>query len=296
MATSFKRKKYYRDNFKVIEPIEYILDKKDKRTLQYVPVLKVLQQLFTDCHILNKVLDSSLISEERGKEVIYRSYRDGLFFKQNSFLSGGELRVLINLYVDDFEICNPLGTSRKKHKICAVYWTLSNLPPGYHSSLSSIHLALLCRSEDVSRYGYEKVLEPLLQDLVTLESQGIFFAHLGELVKGTVESVIADNLGPHGIAGFAENFVAGYICRFCLAQKSEIQQKEVSSDVFTLRSKEIHEMHVTSAQGNVKPCYGVKRHCVLSALLSHFNVCTGYPPDVAHDIFEGIVPVSWHIA
>lgn len=124
-------------------------------------------------------------------------------------------------------------------------------------------------------YGYVKVLEPLLQDLVTLESQGIFIAHLGEFVKGTVQCVIADNLGVHGIAGFTENFVGEYICRFCLAQKSEIQQKEVSSDVFTLRSKWIHEMHVSSAQGNVKPCYGVKRRCVLSAHLSHFNICTG---------------------
>ncbi len=59
-----------------------------------------------------------------------------------------------------------------------------------------------------------------------------------------------------------------------------------------LSEAETHEVHVRSAQGNVKPCYGVKRQCVLSAHLSHFNVCTGYPPDVAHDIFEGIVPVE----
>lgn len=66
----------------------------------------------------------------------------------------------------------------------------------------------------------------------------------------------------------------------------------MSSGAFTLRSKVIHEMHVSSAQGNAKPCYGVKRQCVFSAHLSHFNVCTGYPPDVAHDIFEGILPVE----
>lgn len=35
---------------------------------------------------------------------------------------------------DDFEICNPLGTSRKKHKICAVYLNLSN----YHQ-LAILH-------------------------------------------------------------------------------------------------------------------------------------------------------------
>lgn len=80
-----------------------------------------------------------------------------------------------------------------------------------------------------------------MRDLVTLESHGIFIAQLADLVKGTIQCVIADNLGANGIAGLTENFVGEYICRFCLAQKSEIQQKEVSSDAFTLRSKETHE-------------------------------------------------------
>ncbi len=92
LATSCKRKKYYKDSFKVVEPIEYALDERGKRTLQYIPVLKFLQQLFTDGHIL-KGLDTGLISEETKKEGIYSSFRDGLFFKGNSFLSGGELRV-----------------------------------------------------------------------------------------------------------------------------------------------------------------------------------------------------------
>lgn len=292
LATSFKRKNFYKENFKVVEPVEYVLDEKNKRTFQYVPVLKVLQQLFSDCHLLAKVLDGSRITEQSGEEVIYRSFREGLFFKENSFLSAGELRVLLNLYIDDFEICNPLGTSRKKHKICAIYWTLSNLPPACHSSLTSIYLALLCKSEDVKTYGYEKILEPLLSDLVTLESQGIFIAHLGEFVRGTIQCVIADNLGAHSISGFIESFSGEYFCRCCEAKRSDIQETEVSSGVFTLRSKETHEMHVSSAQSNAKPCHGVKRRCVFSAHLSHFSVCSGYPPDIAHDIFEGILPVE----
>lgn len=89
-----------------------------------------------------------------------------------------------------------------------------------------------------------------------------------------------------------ESFSSGYVCRFCTAKKSEIQEKEVSSDGFTLRTKEMHELHVRSAVETEKSCCGVKRQCVLSARLSHFNVSTGYPPDSAHDIFEGILPVE----
>lgn len=36
----------------------------------------------------------------------------------------------------------------------------------------------------------------------------------------------------------------------------------------------------------------MKNRCAVSKVLDHFNVLTGYPPDVMHDVFEGIVPVE----
>ena len=87
-------------------------------------------------------------NRQHTEQPTYKSSQDGSHFQENSFLSGDELRILITLYVDDFEICNPLDTSRRKHTLCGIYWTLSNLPPGSHSSLSSIYLAVLCKSDD----------------------------------------------------------------------------------------------------------------------------------------------------
>lgn len=66
------------------------------------------------------------------------------------------------LYCDDFEICNPLGTSRKKHKVTGVYWALADIPAVLRSSLSSIYLAILCKADDVKQFGYPQVLETLL--------------------------------------------------------------------------------------------------------------------------------------
>ena len=142
------------------------------------------------------------------------------------------------------------------------------------------------------KYGYERVLDPLLRNLVILENQGIFIAQLEDFVKGTIQCVIADSLGAHGVAGFTENFAGECMCRFCVARKREIQVSYVCSGAFTVRSKEMHVMHVRSAQENGKYCYGVKGKCVFSAHLSHFNVCTGYPPDTAHGIFVGILLVQ----
>lgn len=44
----------------------------------------------------------------------YRSFQDADFFKQNQFLSADELKITVMLYIDEFEVCNPLGTSKKK--------------------------------------------------------------------------------------------------------------------------------------------------------------------------------------
>lgn len=138
---------------------------------------------------------------------------------------------------------------------------------------------------------FEKVLKPVINDLVILEQSGIFLSKLGRTVKGTVQCVVADNLGAHSIAGFVENFSGTYICRFCTAERSEIQTNEVRDEVFTLRTKDIHEDHVRILEKNNLPSYfGVKSRCILSKHLSYFDVTTGFPPDIVHDLFEGIVP------
>lgn len=58
----------------------------------------------------------------------YRSFYDGAYFKENFFLNIDKRGVSLILYVNDLEVCYPLGTSRKKHKITAVYWVLGNIP------------------------------------------------------------------------------------------------------------------------------------------------------------------------
>lgn len=294
LSTSYQRKQYYQEIFGVVEPTTFILDHKKKHTFQYVPLLESLQKILNIKVILDKIIEN-----HRGQQDIdldpsleFRSPEDGLHFKENSFLNAEELRISLRLYVDDFETCNPLGTSRKKHKLCGVYWVLGNLPPGSHSALSSIYLAVLCKSVNVKTYGYHKVLEPLLQDVKILEDHGVYVPLLGKSLKGTVLSIVADNLGAHGIVGFIESFSGDFFCRFCTGKSCEIQSYCVASDAFNLRTREDHADHVKSACENNRHCFGVKRECVFTRTLSHFHVVSGFPPDVAHDIFEGIVSVE----
>lgn len=41
--------------------------------------------------------------------------------------------VAIILYQDAFEVCNPLGSARRKHKVVRVYMTLAHLHPWQRS-------------------------------------------------------------------------------------------------------------------------------------------------------------------
>lgn len=134
LSTAHRQKTYILREFPVIIPTEFVLKK--TQTVVYVPILKMIQTLLSNRDILDKAT-----TVEPNLSQGYKSYRDGSRFKSNSLLTEEEFRVALNLYIDDFEVANPLGTSRKKHKLCAIYWVLGNLHPKYRSSLHSIQLA-----------------------------------------------------------------------------------------------------------------------------------------------------------
>lgn len=87
------------------------------------------------------------------------------------------------------------------------------MPGACNSSLTSIYLAALIKSNDLKCFGYEKVLEPITSALLILEQSGIFVTTLGRKVKGTIQCVVADNLGAHSITRFVENFTGLYVDR-----------------------------------------------------------------------------------
>lgn len=205
LSPAWKRKTYYKKHFNIVESIEFVLDPQNRKSFQYIPILKSLQQILNCKTFLDKVINLKSPHQIQTDKIQYTSFYGGINYKENLQLSTA-CGISLILYVDDFEICNPLGTFRKKYKICGVYWTLGNLPPSCHSSLSNIHLAALIHTDDVKCYGFDSVLKPLGDDLITLEKQGLFIASLGKTVKGFVHCVVADNLGAHSIAGLVESF------------------------------------------------------------------------------------------
>jgi len=286
------RESFFRNEFQYIEPVEYefgVTETGKHCTFVYVPILNSIQALLKRPDILSKVMNIT-----REAEGIYGSFVDGSAYRKHASNDG--LHLHLTLYTDEWETVNPLGTSRKIHKCTAFYWLFTNLESKYRSASHIVQLACMGRYNDVKQFGYDRYLYPLLRDLSFLETAGVYIEALGDSIKGSVTAVVADNLAAHALGGFLESFGPNvkYPCRFCTASSDDIQNVETSLSEFTRRTPLEHNLHVKTLTENpsVGSVFGVKKDCEMHKYLQDFHATTSLPPDISHDLLEGIVPAE----
>lgn len=92
----------------------------------------------------------------------YRIHCDGII---EDFCDGSVFREHHRPYCianyDEVEMCNPLGSHTKRHKLSIVFYTLGNLHPKYRSSLSAINLVLVATVPVIEHHGINQILKPL---------------------------------------------------------------------------------------------------------------------------------------
>lgn len=224
------------------------------------------------------------------KEGVYADLRDATYFKESPLFSLEKDVLQIQLFYDDFERANVLGPKRGLHKLGAIYFTLRNFPPIFSSSLNNIHLCALFHAQDIKRYSFSLILEPPLNDLKVLETEGLKIPIFELMIHGTVVQVTGDNLGLHGLFGFVESFGAQYCCCFCLLEKHCFQTLFCEDDPeFVLRTVDAHAQHCQTIQRDPRRphVYGVKRFCPLNSL-QYFNTVNNFSVYIMHDILEGV--------
>ena len=119
----------------------------------------------------------------------------------------------IQLFYEDFETENPLGSKKGIHKLGAIYFKFSpNL-----SALINMNLCALFHAQDIKRYGFILTLKPLVNDIKVLETEVLNISMSESVIHGTIVQVTGDNLGSHGLFGFVESF-SRYCCHFCLLE------------------------------------------------------------------------------
>lgn len=187
-----------------------------------------------------------------------------------------------------------MGSKKRIHKLGAIYFTLRNFPPIFNSSLDNIHLCALFHAQDIKRYGFNSIIEPLVNDLKVLETEGVKNPVSGRCVRGTIVQVTGDNLSLHSLLGFLESFMAQYCCRFCVLERDRFQFvfSEDNPEV-VLRTTEMHALHCKRLQDDstLPHVYGVKRVCLLNSL-KYFNTANNFAVDIMHDILEGVAQLE----
>lgn len=82
-------------------------------------------------------LRQRFISSHTTKDGVYFDIKDWLYMKRHP-LFVKEDAVQIQLFYDEFETINPLGSKRCMHKLGVIYFTLINFPK-LNASLGNIH-------------------------------------------------------------------------------------------------------------------------------------------------------------
>ncbi len=158
-------------------------------TFIYVPLLKTLDFIFKNEEVCCQMNKSAALGN------IYQDFCDGKYYKHHPLFSKSTNSLQIQVYYDDFETANPLGSKRGVHKLGCLYFTLRNLPPCLNSSLMNIHLISLFNSQDAKKYGIDKILTPFVEDVRELELNGMNASFTEQNLYGTIAQVTGDNLG-----------------------------------------------------------------------------------------------------
>lgn len=287
--TSYTRTGYFQKSFSYVEPVAILLGqnrKKQAAHFHYVPLIETLKVLLKD-----KSVKQQFMTPDVSQPGVYKDFTDGTVFKSIPLFHDHPDALQLLLFQDAFEVVNPLGSAKKKHKILAVYMLLGNLYPWNRSRMHSIQLLLLCKEGDFSFFGQDKVFAPLIGDIRKLEA-GCVMVEGDTPIFGTVVAILGDNLGSHTVGGFTENFSkASYICRFCLTKREKMFDKESLTGHLELRDPvNYNEAVKTLAVDNsLAACQGIKCDSEFNRL-KYFHVCApGLPPCLGHDLFEGVV-------
>lgn len=190
----------------------------------------------------------------------------------------------LNIYFDDFEPQNVIGSHSGAYKIGSVYMSIPCLPDHMISKLDFTFPVSQFFSDDRETFGNEEVFEPIINMLNDLYTFGVNVQY-GEIrtVKFIITLILGDNLGLNDVLGFTKGFNAHYYCRFCKLKKV-IAQKCCIEDLKSLRDYKNYSDDVLI--GNLS-LTGIFEDCVFNKI-HKFHVTRNFSVDVLHDFFEGV--------
>lgn len=197
--------------------------------------------------------------------------------KSQPLIEAGKIVLPFFLYIDDAEINNPLGPHA--NPITFLYYSFPCVKD------SEVFLATVIEGHDYKKYGNEKCLRALVQEIQHLEENGITIktSNGEKTVHFILGLIVGDNLGLNTVLGFTTAFNHTFFCRFCKASKS-LTHKMSEIDRNLIRDYSNYDDDVMAEDIKLT---GIKEPCLFNSINS-FHVTTNFSIDILHDIFEGV--------
>ena len=298
-------------------------EKAPKAVIHYVPIIETFKNLVQDPTFYD-VVERNIITND--SESSLRDVKDGELYKNNPYFKLNPDSYTMMIYSDAIELVNPLGAGRGKHKVIQIFFSLCEIPKYQRSKIDRIQLVAVFKERLVKQFGFKKIYQQLVEDLKVLEAGVTVYYPVQRIVKCGVLIHPADNLEAHGVAGFSQSFSSKDICRFCHLQHSDLMENihdygpephakwtvdeydraaiAAENKKKTLEREEFEQISDSSEdesgesdageENDEDNCddtiklFGVKHICPLNSLQA-FHCTTGFPPDILHDLFEGVI-------
>ena len=124
------------------------------------------------------------------------------------------------LHVDDINLCNPLGSKRKKHSMRIFQWQLFNLPPWCRSNLQAKHPLAIANANSFKvnpEQAWRKILHDFIATLKQFANGGFLVSSLNREMAVRLGSILGDGLGLFEILGLSMSFGshASKVCFRC---------------------------------------------------------------------------------
>lgn len=153
---------------------------------------------------------------------IYSDFCSGTRYKECPIFENNPYALQLQILMDDFGLCKPLGSKANAHKTRGIYLQIRNMPVEYLSRIEKIYLVALCNVNDFKNEycSFDDVLKLIVEEISIIEKVGIKIDE-STTITGTLINVVCDNLGANQCFGFSESFNCEYYCRMCTLTKEQ---------------------------------------------------------------------------
>lgn len=271
--------------FKVRKLSNRILRLPVNETNVFIPMRKILALYLSQPTVLNEI--KQYMDKLKSETVTISNFIQGEVWRKLPSHPDG-ITLPLQLYNDEFECGNPLGSHAGKNKINGTYFSIASILPEKSGSVDHIFVTMLTKSSDLKRFGNKRIFRILVKELNFLSKKGITVQNNDfepEKIYFDLGLLLGDNLGLNGILGYVENFSKSlYCCRICRADKVT-REGMVVEDITLLRTI------VNYNQDVKKKCptqTGIKEPCIFNNV-NNFHVAVNHSCDVLHDLYHGVV-------